>query len=98
MANLAPSAEKAVEKDAASALDGSQNGSPSARGSVNVVMGVNVSLAPPETWCKKTWDESPTERTVRASGESEAGRDRYSLEFASPPKKAWVRTVVYGNV
>lgn len=50
MANLAPSAEKAVEKDAASALDGSQNGSPSAFGRVKVVIGVNVSLAPPDTW------------------------------------------------
>lgn len=72
-AYLLPSAEKAVEKDATSA--GEKKGL-EVGGRVRVAMGTAVTCAPPVMRWRKTFDESPTERSVRPSGDIEARNKR----------------------
>jgi|ERR1700722_960888 len=71
-ANLLPLAENAVENEAGEQEDAKFNGSEQGGGRVRVVIGVKETHAPPERRCKYTFGESPTERRVQPSGESEA--------------------------
>lgn len=74
-ANLEPSGEKAVQKEAGRALPlctGYALGGGSKGGSVSWARGVKVIRAPPVMPWRYTWGESPTERSVRPSGEIDA--------------------------
>ena len=77
-ANLEPSAENAVEKDAG--MDETCERPPLAScecwmcaESESVAIGANESREPPVMRCRCTSDESPTQSSVRPSGDTEAG-------------------------
>lgn len=74
-ANLEPDGENAVQKDAGSALllcTRCALGGGSKGGRVSWARGVNVIREPPVIPWRYTWGESPTERSVRPSGEIDA--------------------------
>lgn len=94
-ANFRPSAENAVENDAAKD-EGYENSALSGAGMLSDRMGVNDRRAPPAIWCTYTLEESPTDRSVRPSGDMEANEKPQSGKTLSSETRA--RTVVHRDV
>lgn len=64
-------------------------------GMVSEQMGVKEIRAPPEILCRYTFDESPTERSVRPSGDTEA--NVHVRKYCDLKKTARVHTVIDWN-
>lgn len=71
-ANLEPSPEKAVEKDAINEAGMYIDGVEVVDGSLRVAIGENVMREPPFISCRETLEESPTDKRVRPSGDIDA--------------------------
>ena len=105
-ANLEPDGENAVQKDAGSALPlctGYALGGGSKGGRVSWARGVNVMRAPPVIPWRYTWGESPTDRSVRPSGEIDAVYQQRQITTSVKPRgpelcKGEGRTVVHGHI